>query len=329
MQTEEPNIMPCDTTGPLRRVLLLTLLLMHVGTGAASAQSFPTKPIRIITAAPGGTSDFTSRLIARGLTEHLGQQVIVDNRGDFGAPILVKAPADGYTLLVDGSSLWLGPLLQKMPYDPLRDLVPITLAVRAPNVLVVSPALPVGSVKELIAVAKAKPGELNYASGGIGGASHLPAELFKTMTGLNIVNVNYKGTGPALNALVAGEVHLMFANATISTPHIKSGKVKALAVGSLERSAFLPELPTLASSGLPGFESVIVQAIVGPAGMPAPLVARINQEIVRVLMRTDIRERHALTSVETVGSSPEELAATVKGDMTRWGRVIREAGIKL
>lgn len=176
----------------------------------------------LVTSAPGGSSDFTSRLIARGLTDSLGQQVIVDNRGNIGGEIVSRAAPDGYTLVVDGASLWIGPMIQKMPYDPVRDFSPVTIAVSAPNVVVVHPSLPARSVKELVALAKARPGELNYGSGGIGGASHLPAELFKSMTGVNIVNVNYKGTGPAVSALLAGEVHLMFANVTIASPLIKS-----------------------------------------------------------------------------------------------------------
>ena len=306
------------------------LAIAVAAPGAPSyGQPYPTKPIRFITSAPGGTSDFTSRLIGRGLTENLGQQVIVDNRGDFGGGILAKAPADGYTLLLDGASLWLAQLLQKTSYDPLRDFAPVMVAVRAPNVVIVNPAVPVTSVKELIALARTKPGELNYASGGIGGQSHLAAELFRSMTAVNIVNINYKGTGPAINALMAGEVQIMFCNATIAAPHIKAGKVRALAVGSPERSALLPDLPTLAASGLPGFESVVAQGIVLPARTPPPLVSRISQEIARVLNKADVKERHFSIGVETVASSPEEFAATIRKDIERWGRVIKEAGIRV
>ena len=297
--------------------------------GAACGQDFPAKPIRIVTSAPGGGSDFTSRLIASGLTEALGQQVIVDNRGNFGGEVLAKAAPDGYTLLVDGASLWIGPLLQKTPYDPVRDFAPVTIAVSAPNVIVVHPSLPVKSVKDLIGLAKARPGELNYGSGGIGGASHLPAELFKSMTGVNIVNVNYKGVGPAMNALVAGEIHLMFASATVAAPHIKASRVRGLAVGSLNRSALLPELPTVAASGLPGFESVILLGMLTRAKTSAAHISRLNQEIVRVLNRGDIKERFFSTGVEIVGSTPEELAATIKADIVKWGKVIKDAGIRL
>src|SRR5690349_18268267 len=277
---------------------LLAATLLAAVCIACYGETYPNKPIRLITSAPGGTSDFTSRIIARGLTENLGQQVIVDNRGDFGGGILAKAPADGYTLLLDGASLWLAQLLQSTPYDPLRDFAPLTIAVRAPNVVVINPVVAASSVKELISLARAKPGVLNYASGGIGGQSHLAAELFRSMTGVNIVNVNYKGTGPAINAVVAGEVQIMFCNATIAAPHIKGGRVKALAVGSPERSPLLPDLPTLAASGLPGFESVVAQGIVMPARTPPALLKYINQEIARVLNKPEVKERHFAIGVE-------------------------------
>lgn len=255
--------------------------------------------------------------------------MIVDNRGNIGGEILARLPPDGYNLLIDGASLWIGPLVQKTLYDPLLDFAPVTIAVRAPNVIIVHPSLPVKSVKELIALAKARPGELNYGSGGIGGASHLPAELFKSQAGINIVNVNYKGTGPAISALMAGEVHVMFANAAIASPHIRSGKVRAVAVASLHATPVFPDLPSLATSGLPGFEAGVVQGVVAPAKTPVALISRLNQEIVRVLNRADVKQRHFTAGVETIGSSPEELAATMKSDIARWGKVIKDAGIRL
>jgi len=299
------------------------------GAGVSHGQSYPVKPIRIITAATGGSSDFTSRLLSPGLTERLGQQVIVDNRGNIGGEILARLPPDGYNLLIDGASLWIGPLVQKTPYDPMLDFAPVTIAVRSPNVILVHPSLPVKSVKELVALAKARPGELNYGSGGIGGASHLPAELFKSQAGVNIVNVNYKGTGPAISALMAGEVHVMFANAAIASTHIRSGKVRPIAVASMNASPVFPDLPSLATSGLPGFEAGVVQGVVAPAKTPAALISRLNQEIVRVLNRADVKERHFTAGVETVASSPEELSATMKSDMTRWGKVIKDANIRV
>jgi tripartite-type tricarboxylate transporter receptor subunit TctC len=230
-------------------------------------------------------------------------------------------------MMLDGPSLWLIPLLQRSPYDALRDFSPVSLAVKAPNVLIVSPSLGASSVKELIALAKARPGQLNYATGGIGNSSHLVGELFKSATGVNIVSVHYKGTGPALNALVAGEVHIMFGNATIAIPQIKAGKVKALAVASLQPSPLLPDVPTLADSGL-AIEATIVQGIVAPARTPAVLVNRLSQEIARVLNRPDVKERHFSIGVETVGSTPEELGAVIKSDVVKWGKVIKDLGIR-
>jgi tripartite-type tricarboxylate transporter receptor subunit TctC len=314
----------------IQRFIFCGVLL---GAAAAHGQTYPgnypLKPLRIITAATGGSSDFTSRLIAHALTERLGQQVIVDNRGNLGGEILARLPPDGYNLLIDGASLWIGPLVQKMPYDALLDFAPVAIAVRAPNVIVVHPSLPVKSVKELVALARARPGELNYGSGGIGGASHLPAELFKSQASINIVNVNYKGTGPAISALMAGEVHVMFANAAIASPHMRSGKVRAVAVASLKQTPVFPDLPSLATSGLPGFEAGVVQGVVAPAKTPAALINRLNQEIVHVLNRADVKARHFTAGVETVASSPEELSATIKSDRARWGKVIKDANIRV
>ena len=305
----------------------LALAIFAFGTAAAACgQAFPTKPLRIITSAPGGTSDFTSRLIARGLTDSLGQQVIVDNRGNFGGDVLVRAQPDGYTMMLDGPSLWLIPLLQRTPYDPVRDLAPVSIAVKAPNVLIVNPSVAASSVKELVALAKARPGQLNYATGGIGNSGHLVGEVFKSTAGVNIVAVNYKGTGPGLNALMAGEAQIMFANATIAIPQIKAGKVRALAVASLQPTPLMPDVPTLAASGLP-IEATIVQAIVAPARTPAALVNRLSQEIARVVNRADVKERHFSIGVETVGSTPEELGATIKADLVKWGKVIKDLGI--
>ena len=316
--------------------MLLTRLISYVlplaaavGASTVHGQSYPSKPVRIIASTAGGSSDFTARLISPGLTERLGQQVIVDNRGNIGGEILARLPPDGYNLLIDGASLWIGPLVQKTPYDPMMDFAPVTIAVRSPNVIVVHPSLPVKTVKELVALAKARPGDLNYGSGGIGGASHLPAELFKIQAGVNIINVNYKGTGPAISALMAGEVHVMFANAAIASAHMRSGKVRPIAVASQQSSPVFPDLPSLASSGLPGFEAGVVQGIVAPAKTPAALISRLNQDIVRTLHRAEVKDRHFTAGVETVASTPDELSATMKSDMARWGKVIKDANIRV
>ena len=308
---------------------MLPCAIIFLAAATAYGQPYPVKPVRIITAATGGSSDFTSRLIAHGLTERLGQQVIVDNRGNLGGEILARLPPDGYTLLIDGASLWIGPLLQKMPYDALLDFAPVTIAVRSPNVIVVHPSLPVKTIQELVTLTKARPGELNYGSGGIGGASHLPAELFKSQAGVNIVNVNYKGTGPAISALMAGEVHVMFANAAIASPHMRSGKVRAIAVASQKSTPVFPDLPSFFESGLPGFEAGVVQGVVAPAKTPVSLINRLNQEIVHVLNRAAVKERHFVAGVETVASSPGELLSTMKSDIARWSKVIKDANIRV
>jgi tripartite-type tricarboxylate transporter receptor subunit TctC len=310
------------------RFLAWMFAIGALAMSAARAQDFPSKPIRIVTGAPGGSSDFTARLIAQGLTENLRQQVIVDNRGNVDGELVAKAPPDGYTLVIDGASIWIGPLVQKAPYDPVRDFAPVTLAVSAPNVVIVQPSIPVKSIRELIALAKAQPGKLNYSSGGIGASSHLAAELFKSMAGVAIVNVNYKGTGPALNALIANEVQVMFVNPAIASPHIKSERVRALAVASLGPSPLMPDLPTVAAAGLPGFESVVLQGMFAPAGTPPARVTLLSREIAKVLNRPDVKERHFNTGVETVASTPEELAARIKSEMAKWGKVIRDAGIR-
>ncbi len=299
-------------------------------TSTGSGQAYPTKVIRIVTSAPGGGSDVLSRLIAPGLTESLGQQVIVDNRGSIAPEIVAKTPPDGYTVLVSGSPLWVLPLLRAhTPWDAVKDFAPITLAVSSPSILVVHPSLPVKSVKELIALAKARPGELNYASGTPGATPHLAAELFKVMAGVNIVRVGYKGTGPGILGVMSGQVELMFPNAGSAMPHVKSGRLRALAVCNAQPSALVPGLPTVAAAGLPGYETASPQAVLAPAKTPATLINRLHQEIVRVLNSADVKERLFNSGGEAVGSSPEEFAAKMKSDIARIGKLIKDAGIRV
>ena len=297
-----------------------------------SAAEFPAKPIRIVTAEAGGTGDVVARLLAAGLSRTLGQQVLVENRGGNGvipAQAVAQSAPDGHTLLLYGSTVWLLPMLvDNVPFDPARDFAPITLATRSPMIVVVNPSLPVKSVKELIALAKAKPGELNYGSAGIGGTNHLAPELFKAMAHVDIVNVLYKGVAPALNDLLSGRLQLMFPAAASAMPHVKSGRLRALAVSTAQPSALAPGLPTVAASGLPGYEAAFLTALHAPAKTPAPIIARLNQEIVRVLNEPDVKERLFGIGVEGVGSSPEALADTMKAEVTKWGRLIREAGIR-
>jgi tripartite-type tricarboxylate transporter receptor subunit TctC len=241
---------------------------------------------------------------------------------------VAKAAPDGYTLLSYSSSVWVLPLLQPMPYDPVRDFSPITMAANSPMVLVVHPSVAVKSVAELVALAKARPGELNYASGVSGSASHLPGELFKFMAGVNIVRVPYKATGPALNDLLGGHVQVMFAAPAAATAHMKSGRLRALAVTSAQPSALIPNLPTVAASGLPGYEAGVSYSFFAPAKTPAVLIERLNQEIARVLSRSDVKESFLNSGVEAVSSSPAQVMATMKAEIARWTKVIKAANIR-
>ena len=310
------------------------IALMFAGCSAAYAQAtFPARPIRIVTAAAGGASDFAARVIAQGLTSSFGQQVIVDNRGGgsgvIAAQIVTKSPPDGYTLLLFTSPIWLLPFVQdNVPYDPVKDFAPISLIDSSPSVLAVHPSLPVKSVRALIDLAKARPGQLNYSRASAGGPSHLAAELFKTMAGVKLVEVPYKGGGPAVLALLAGEVELSFVSPGAASAPIKSQRLRALAVTTAEPSVLFPELPTIAASGLPGFESILVNGMFAPAGTPASIINRLNQEIVQILHRPDVKERFLNTGMETVGTSPEKFEAFVKSEMAKWGKVIKSVGIR-
>ncbi len=302
-----------------------------LATDTAISQDFPSKPIRAFTSVAGGGADFVLRQIAQGISGVLGQQVIVENRpGEtLAAEAVSKALPDGYTLLYYGSALWVLPLMRKdVPYDTVRDFAPITLTTIQPNILVVHPTLPVKSVKDLIALAKAKPGELNYSSGGSGSSGHLAAEIFKAMAKVNILHIAYKGQGAANMNLVSGEVQLTFATPGSLGGYIKSGRLKALAVTTLEPSALVPGLPTLAASGVPGYEAGQISGMLAPAKTPPAIVNRLNQEVVRYLNRTDVKERLFTSGVEAVGSTPDAFAAKIQSEIIRMGRVIRDANIR-
>ena len=300
------------------------------GTGVVSGQEYPNKTVRILAAGAGSGGDFTARLLAPGLAQGLGQTVIVDNRpGSLPASDAAsKSPPDGYTLLVNGASLWVIPLVQKVPYDVVRDFAPISLVERGILTVAVHPSLPVKSIKDLIALAKAKPGQLNYASGAPGGPTHLAMELLKSMAGVNIVGVPYKGTTPAVTALITGEVQLTVVDAFLVTPHAKSGKMRALAITSPEPSALAPGLPTVAAAGFPGYEATPMTGILAPAKTPAAIINRLNQEVVRVLNRPEVKERFFNTGVEIIGSTPEQFASTLKSEIAKASKIISDAGIK-
>jgi len=296
--------------------------------GVASAQDFPTKPVRILCTEPGGASDFSARIVAQGLTGRWGRQVIVENRPSLiSIETLIKASPDGYTLLLYASGLWIGPLMQKSSYDPLKDLAPVTIATNAPAVLVVHPSVAAKSVKELIAIAKAKPGELNYASGGLGSTPHLAAELFKSMAGVNIVRVPYKGTGPAANAVMGGDVQTLFATLGTVGPHVKQGKLRPLAVTSAKPSALAPDLPTIASV-LPGYELTQIQGMFAPVKTPVALIKRIQGDIAVVLGQQEVKDRFLAQGTEPIGSAPEVLAQAMKAEMARLDKVVKQGGIR-
>jgi tripartite-type tricarboxylate transporter receptor subunit TctC len=314
-------------------VRLVTFIFVTAGiifnAGAAIAQDYPNKPIRIITSLPGGVTDFTARLVALELTRGLGQQMIVDNRGSgvVTAEMVAKAPPDGYTLLVTGSSFWIGPLLRKTSYDPIKDFPPVSFLVNSPNILVVHPSVAAKSVKDLIALAKAKPGTLNYASSGTGGALYLPAELFKSMSGANIVHVPYKGAGPAITAVIGGEVQMLFAIAGSVVPHIKSGKLTALGVTSLQPSALVPGLPTVAST-IPGYAAGSETVMFASPDTPAAIINRLSRETIKSLNQADVKEKFLAVGAEVVASSPKELTTWLRSETVKWGKLIKDNGIR-
>ena len=316
----------CSYAYPLAAVIASIWALLPT---TSSSQDYPTKPIRIMTSEIGGGTDILARLLAQGISGPLGQTVIIENRGSrFLGPLGAKAAPDGYTLIAAASTFLLSPLLEKTSYDPIRDFAPITTATRAPNVLIVHPSLPLKSVKELIALARSRPRALNYGSGGTGSSAHLAAELFNSMAKVEIVRINYKGTGPALNDVIAGQVQMMIATPGSVVPNIKSGRLRALAVTSSEPSRLFPGLPTVAST-LPGYEITAKAGVFAPAGTPAGIVSRLNQEMVRTLNNPEVKERLFGLGVEATSSSPEEFSAIIKSDITRMGKVIRDSGIQM
>ena len=300
-----------------------------------AAGDYPNRPVRFIVAqSPGGNADFVARLIAGELSKRLGQQFVVDNRGGGGGvlavELTVRAPANGYTLLLVSSAFGTNPSLRKnLPYDPLNDLAPITLASNAPNILVVNNALPVKSVKDLIALAKAKPGELNYGSSGTGGSTHLAGELFDLMAGTRMIHVPYKGAAPALIEVMAGQIQLSFASMPSVMGHVRSGKLRGIAVTSLKRSAIVPELPTISESGLTGFETGAWQGIMAPRATPPAIIQKLHREIVTIVHLPEVRKQYALEGGEPIGNSPEEFAKWLRLEIAKWAKVVKAANIKV
>jgi len=305
---------------------ILALLLFLLCTSALSAQPHPGRPLRIVTTAIGGGNDLVARLTAQAFSERLGRTAIVDNRASSVIPgeIVARAAPDGDTLLVASNTLWLGPLLEKTPYDPFNDFAPVSLVAIAPVVLVVNPSLPARSVPELITLARSRPGSLDYASNATGGSAHLAAELFKRMAGVDMVRVSYKGNAAALADLAGGRVHVMFGVASAVTPLIPSGKLRALGVSSVRPSALFPGLPTIAASGVPGYETAAYTGVFAPARTSGRIVDGFHRTIADTLKSTPVADRYLKAGMEPVGSSPGELRATMKSETVRMAGVIRE-----
>lgn len=317
-----------------RGLLSLIALGFGVVAGLTHGQGYPNKSIRIVVpAAPGGGTDYTARLIGQKLSEVWGQPVIIDNRGgaagNIGVDIVAKSSPDGYTLLVPITSFPTNPsLYSKLPFDTIKDFAPISRLVLVPLLLVVNPSVPATSVEELIALAKAKPGQLNFANTGGGTTAHLAGELFKKMAGVDIVSITYKGGGPAVIDLIAGQVQIYFSTVPAAIQQVNAGKLRALAVTSLKRVPEIPTILTVAEAGLPGFEVVAWFGLFAPAGVPRPIITKLNEEVVKVLKLPETRKRLAGHGLIPAGGTPEELGKFLKSEIGRWAKLIKEAGIQ-
>ncbi len=320
---------------PCRMGFVCFAALLLGAPGLCAAQVYPSKPLRMIVPfPPGGATDITGRYLAQKLGEALGQQAIPDNRpganGTIGLELAAKAPPDGHTLVLGQTgNLAISVGLTKVNYDPARDFAPISLVIASPHALAIHPSLPARSLKDVVTIAHSKPGQLNYASTGSGSAGHLGMELLKKATRMDIVHVPYKGAAPGLIDLVAGHVALMFTSALSTAQHQKIGKVRVLAVGSDQRSPSMPHVPTIAESGYPGFEVISWWGVLGPAGMPKEIVARLNSEIVKIMASTDARDRIAVLGADIMTSTPERFAAYIKAEQVKWALAIRDSGARV
>ena len=304
-------------------------------TGVVFAQApYPAKPVRmVVPSSPGGGTDITARIIAPKLTERLGQQVLVDNRPGagtiIGIELVAKSPPDGYTLLMAPSTLAINQAMyKKVPYDPVNDFAPVTQVIAAPNMLVVHPSVPAKSVKELIAVARARPGQLNYASAGLGTNPHLSMELFLSMTGTKMVHIPYKGLAPGIVDLLAGHVTVSAATMLTGLPHVRSGRLRCLGTTGAKRASVLPEVPTVSEAGVPGYESSQWYGVLVPARTSKEIVTKLHTEIVRILQTPDMKDRLAADGTEPVGGTPEDFARYIREELVKWAKVAKAAGIK-
>jgi tripartite-type tricarboxylate transporter receptor subunit TctC len=309
------------------------LVLAALAAGASFSQTYPTKPVRIIAPfAPGGGTDFIARLIAQKLTDRLGQQVIVENKpgagGNLGAEFAVKSPPDGYTLLLIAGSYTVNPSIYKLSFDPVNDISPIVQLSQGPFVVAVHPSVPAKTLMELVEYARKEPDKLSYASAGSGSITHLASELFLEMAKIKIVHIPYKGTGPALNDTIAGNTQLIFGSVATSLQFIKSGRLRGLAVTTPQRIPAAPEMPTVSEAGVPGYQVVLWHGLVGPKGLPAAVVERVNQAANDALKSKDVADLLATDGVAPAGGSPEQFRAVIKADIERWSRVVKQANIK-
>jgi tripartite-type tricarboxylate transporter receptor subunit TctC len=315
------------------RALLGAACLVLAGTGLAAAQDYPTRPVRlIIPFPPGGSNDVVGRLIAIKLGDRLGKQVVVDNRsgagGVIGTEVVAKAPPDGYTLLIVSMAHAVNPWLYRLNYDPIKDFAPVGLLAKGANVLVVHPSLPVRSVADLIALAKKQPGDLQYASAGIGSFQHLGGELFKLMAGVDMLHVPFKGGGPALVDVVGGHTKVMFSSMVQTVPHIHSGKLRALGTGGPQRSPVLPDVPTIAEAGVPAYEAVNWWGMVAPVGTPKAIIDKLNTELEVVQNAPEVQKQFALEGGEPVPMKPAVFGAYMVSEMNKWEKVVKQGGIK-
>jgi tripartite-type tricarboxylate transporter receptor subunit TctC len=308
------------------------LALAAVAAGAA-AQQYPNKPVRfVVPFVAGGPTDIQGRMLGEKLSQRLGQQFIIDNRGgangNIGLEITAKAPPDGYTIVIATVGTWaVNPSLYKQPFDVTRDFAPIIQVSTSPAVLVVHPSVPARNVKELIALAKSKPGQLNYGSSGVGGLGHISGALFGLMTGTKMVHIPYKSSAPSLTDLIAGQIEVLFNNAISTVPHINSGKARALAVTSLKRMRALPDLPTLDEAGVKGYDNSSWSAVGAPAGTPKEIISKLNSELAAILKLPDIQEKSAAVGADIIGGTPEQFAAYLKSEIAKFARVVKEAKI--
>lgn len=317
------------------RSILGALALAVVGN-ATFADNYPSRAIRfVVPYPPGGASDILARILAQKLSERMGQPVIVENHagagGNIGADFVAKAAPDGYTILMGniGPNAMSPALYSKLPYDPIKDFAPITLVSSVPIILVAHPSFPASTVKELIDLAKAKPGQFNYASAGSGSSNHLAMELFKMLAGVNLVHVPYKGGTPAMTDLIAGQIQVAFDTVPVALPHVKSGRLKPIAMAGAKRTSLLPQVPTVAESGIPTYEASSWGGVMAPARTPRAIIDRLNTEINLTLGMPGVRERLAETGIELIGTTPEQFAAHLEREIAKWKRVVDQAGIKV